>query len=526
MQLLQIAFTRRRLGRATRLEPQYRRCRSVGAFSRPIVFAVCNTFCAVSRAMAQSPVDSQPPAETPLSSDKLPQFAVRRIGTCGFRLPQPARSLAFSPDGTRIAVAVDDHANDPNCILIVDARTGAKLQTLSRHEHPICDVAWSSDGALVASASYDGTIRLWNPGTAECVRILRGSFESVDRVSFSPDGTTLFSTHNDASIRVWDVATGVQRQRLGGGDESTNTQLAIAPDGTTLATSNYEVISLWRLPNQKRLAFLRGHTLTVNALAFSPDGATLASAGWDGIIRLWGAAKFDVQRELKEQADTVNAIAFSTDGRILAAGGRNGRILLWDVERGTILRILVGHTDEVCAFAFSRDGRLLASSGEDRTLRVWHTDTWNCTLPDVGHVHGVQSVVFSADDLELFSASLDGTIRGWDPTTGRELSRLSAHRHGVIRSVTDTCGKVFVSAERADDEEDPTAIAVWNVATQQKIRDFDGQVGEVSGIVWMPRVEGFVTSARFDGIRVWDYDSGRLLKSARPSEDALESIAV
>jgi WD40 repeat protein len=108
-------------------------------------------------------------------------------------------------------------------------------------------VAFDPDGNHLASASADGTIRLWNPATGKEVHTLTGHALAVSRVVFSPDGQRLVSASSDRTIKVWDSVTGAA------------------------------------------VLTLKGHTDRVAGVAFSPDGQRLASAGDDGTVRVWEA---------------------------------------------------------------------------------------------------------------------------------------------------------------------------------------------------------------------------------------------
>ena len=250
-------------------------------------------------------------------------------------------------------------------------------------------VAFSPDGATLASAGDDGTIRLWDVARHTPLgRPLRGHSEEVSSLAFSPDGATLASASADGTVRLWDVA---RRAPLG----RPLTSAATAPT-TTFSVSRSVPTGRRSLrpalmgrsgcgtsPAALRSASrLEGHSDPVHSLAFSRDGRTLASAGSDGTIRLWDVARrAPLGEPLKGHGIGFSSIAFSPDGRTLASASGDG-IRLWDVARRAALgEPLEAHNGPVRSLAFSPDSGTLASTGQDGTVRLWERTLASAAYP-------------------------------------------------------------------------------------------------------------------------------------------------
>ena len=117
----------------------------------------------------------------------------------------------------------------------IEVISGKLKSTLQGHTDHVWSVAFSPDGNMLASASWDDTIRLWNPHTGQRRILLIGHTEDVTSVAFSPDGNTLASADWDGTIRLWNPHTGQLKKILSSGRGAV-ASVAFSPDGSTLAS--------------------------------------------------------------------------------------------------------------------------------------------------------------------------------------------------------------------------------------------------------------------------------------------------
>ena len=335
----------------------------------------------------QVTANTEPPAHAVSVQQSIPfnepslhapsALVTRLTGHTGFaRLNGGIADVAFSPDGALLASAGGDMT-----VRIWDVATRTSVRTITGHTEKVCAVAFSPpDGSLLASASEDGTVRIWDAATGAPVNILRGhhawGYEaSVSSVAFSPDGALLASAGGDGAVRIWDVATGTPVRTISYGLLRIRLlkSVAFSPDGARLASAGInKSVRIWDVATGKRLRTITGHTEKVNAVAFSPDGALLASASEDKTVRIWDAATGTPVHTITGHTAKVNAVAFSPpDGALLASASEDKTVRIWDVATGTPVRTYTGHTAKVSAVAFSPEGTLLASAGRDQVVMLW-----------------------------------------------------------------------------------------------------------------------------------------------------------
>lgn len=253
----------------------------------------------------------------------------------------------------------------------------------------------------------------WGEG-AEPVYTLKAHSGLVEGLAFSPDGKLLASGSWDETVRLWRLPKGKLRSVIQTDNVGWVHSVAFSPDSKILALGGRSgTIQLRRVRGLKLLRTLEGHTGAVYGVAFSPNGRTLLSGSQDGTVRLWRVVDGVQLRVFKGHDGGVNSVAFGPRGNLVASGSRDRTVRLWRASDGTTLNVLKGHTLGVQSVEFSPEGDILASASGDKTVRLWNVADGTLVLTLKAHTDWVRDVVFNHAGTILASASDDGTVRLW-----------------------------------------------------------------------------------------------------------------
>jgi WD40 repeat protein/DNA-binding SARP family transcriptional activator len=410
---------------------------------------------------------------------------------------------SFSPDGERLAISA---LGEPVAIVMgVDAGHGPDRRFVLRgHEWGISDLAWSPDGAWIATSSDDLTARIWDATTGEPRFVLAGHAGFVFSVDWSPDSSRLVTGSADGTARVWGITDSGTREllTLSGQDTRAGLRVAFSPDGNQVLTGDRGIAAatIWDVTPAApaEWATVPGDAVGYGGLDFAPDGRLVASRG-SGQTSVWDPRTGGELATIGRSGDHVIAVDVSPDGRLIATAGFEAPVRVWDAA--TKQEVFTGHGRE--DVAWSPDGTLLAmASAGGATAIVDRSGNLVTTLPDAPELTAT-IVRFSPDGRLLAVAS--------EPTNWRDLTTATVHvwdweRGEVVRTISTWADNLAFdpTGRRIATSHHDGYAEIWDLASPRRLATLPSHSGSAASIAFSPDGSRIATTGADGVVRLWD----------------------
>lgn len=403
------------------------------------------------------------------------------------------------------------------------ARAGPRAEeaVLTGHEGSVNSLCVFKQAGrdLLASASDDDTVRIWDPAIGEQRAVLEGHENRVNAVcTLELDGQFLLaSAGDDGSIRIWDPVAGEQRVALEEHEYrkykanlvsavctlSVGGQLVLASAGAD------RTIRIWNPVNGQQQAILRGHQHGVDALCtIRVSGHDMLASADSETVRIWKPATgyFAILRDHQHGATALNTVIVNGQEMLVSAVG--SLIRIWNPATGRQI-ILRGHLDTVMVLcAITVNGReMLASGAVDDTVRIWDPVTGKQQAmfsEHQGSVLALCPLVLNGRSM-LASAGDDDTVRIWDPAIGHQ----RASSMGAQVWVTGLCTFPSNGRPMLASASDDYVVRVWDLATGEERAAFREHRTRIRGICAITLHSRLMMASVGGGtVRIWDPATG------------------
>ena len=439
-------------------------------------------------------------------------------------------SAVYSSDGKRIATASSD-----GTAKVWSATSGKELLSVQGSTYSSEDseagfvwyAAFSPDGKLLVTAGGDDIARIWDARTGEQLLAFSGHHDDVYHIEFSPDGSHLATVSPDGTAMVWDAVTGKVLLTLNQGEGARPYWVTFSPDGSRIAVANTADTSqgwasIWDAVTGEMLLTLPRQNAYFDSVAFSPDGNHIVTTSEDGAVRIWDVNNGQELLTLYGQTANVANAAYSPDGTRIATAIGNNQVKVLDAATGRELLTLAGHSSGVRTVGFSPDGDRLVTASDDGTARIWNISPSRelFTLvngPAIAHPIGAR-LTYSPDGTRLAVSYSDPVAKVWDVTTGKLLLRLAGHTDSINYIAYSFDGTRIGTAARDG------SAKIWDAASGKELLTLSGHKDWVLGVAFSPDGSRIATVS-FDGRGiVWDAKTGEKLLTLNGHRDWVVSV--
>uniref|UniRef100_A0A8H7NM14 Mitochondrial division protein 1 n=1 Tax=Bionectria ochroleuca TaxID=29856 RepID=A0A8H7NM14_BIOOC len=445
-----------------------------------------------------------------------------------FPLQLYSSALLFAPKKSLIR-GIFQH-NLPEWINIrpeSDDDWGRCLQTFEGHSGTVNSVAFSPDSTLIASASSDKSIRVWNSATGECPLIISHE-EPVREALFTPVPGSI-ATVSGCKVQLRHVETGARLQHSQ--DCGIDAKLTFM-DGLVTTWDTYTGGSFGiKIADEPEVQIDSGsletkaawHSNTITSIVFSHDSTLLASASVDRTIRVWDVDTQEASAPSEDQSGITCASAFSEDLKVIASHSSSyDTIQLWDVATGKCLHVLKDHPATIFGMiTFSPDSQLVASTSFRRPFNVWRVQTGERTdISTAGHYDGVSTMAFSPDSTLIACGFFEGKVGLWDVSTGKGYETRINHSSMVTSLKFSTDSNILVSVSMSG------TIQIVGLKSDGYYKELKGHNGAISSFTLSNDPSQLVTGSADKTAKLWDVESGNCIQTFQGHNDDIRAVTM
>ena len=464
-----------------------------------------------------------------LHGDPLPKGAVARLGTVRFRQPGPVCSVAFSPDGKVIAAT----SEGKNIVVLWDRATGRKIRELrAGRKSASCDLRFTPDGNRLYSVEVAQEMALsgWELGKEPVALDMPRPPGEARFLALAPNGRELILLHRDKEIVRWDIVRGQELGRYPKPKGEVSSAL-VTGDRVLVALFDRTAIRMWDATRKKELWSVKA-TRIKDVLdpptVFSADGKLFAVELDIGVISVYETLTGKVVRTLEGNFGIGLSHCISPDNRTFVVW-TGGWLRLWDLETGRLRCSIPANTGYV-HFAFALDSKtfvVAGGGGDTLAVQIWNAVTGKLIEPFPGHARPVSSVSFAADGKRV-ATSLRGepVARLWEPETGRLLRSLGNLNGDSVHAVAfSPDGGALAGC-------DCETVRLWDTHTGRERHTLVGHRAMCTCVAFSPDGKQLVSGDEYykatampgDSLRVWSHADGKLVRKIGNTRDSIQRV--
>lgn len=399
--------------------------------------------------------------------------------------------LALHPDGKTVLLAGETGA------ALFDVEAWKRVRVLHGHRGAVLAVAISADGATVATAGADASVRVWETETGRLLHTMWGHTDRVIAVAFADGG--LVTASRDETVRGWDLGTGLERfnTKL----PSSAYAMALSPDRARLVVADGKRgLHVLDADGAIKASFAFDGLNFPQALVFHPDGQSFWGAGSRGLMRRFSLSGEQLGEIMGKERRMIS-LALNGDGTVLVAGSIDHPTTFYNTGDGSELRQVSGHFSCTFDLAFRADGKQLLSCGDDCQLRLWSLEDGTELRRFHTDDSPTRALAFSPNGRLLATAPSYGGLRVWDVRSGRHF--FFHQDFPEIRAMTFIPGTAILCIGCAN-----TNVYRYDFVTDMDLPALKGHTGPISSLAVSPDGTMLASGSWDRTVRIWDLKTG------------------
>jgi WD40 repeat protein/transcriptional regulator with XRE-family HTH domain len=395
----------------------------------------------------------------------------------------------------------------------------------TKTEHSIFSLAFDEHNHFIAVGTAMGKIHIMNFSSHELVAILDGHKSRVRDLFFISESHALLSRGEDNQVFLWDFIEGECIKNVKLENQFRILMVNLKQQCFVIADEN-NFVEKWCIKTFKHLETIYREEESAIAFAISPDLRTLAVSTHDSEIKLWSTSTKKYTKVLSGHKDFVISLDFNASGDLLISGSRDLSARLWDVSSGRCLQKFSNHQISVRPVIFSHDGKIIATS-DNNFVNLWCAGTGKLIHKLYGHLRWISQISFSFDDKILAtSSSQDDITKFWDVRTGQCFRTWKAYDNHADQIAFDCSGKRFASNGSA------STVRLWDSQTGNLLKSLESELVSINSYSFRSLFcfgsddQIFTCSKNDKKIYLWDSKDGELIKTYSGHSSSLDNITI
>lgn len=352
-----------------------------------------------------------------------------------------------------------------NCRLnIIDYNDGNIIRKIKIHDAPIKTICKSKDEKIIATGSYDRTIKVFSYPDLNLLDTIHGDNKWENSISISSDNKILIAGSFNSKFFAYNLK---DREELCIGSTKTNGINALDSYEDLIAVAgdkgSIQVIDLY---TNKVVLSLQAHNSIIQSLKFSPNGEFIAATSYDETISLINIKEKAIDKVFKDHDGIVNTVDWNADGDKLVTGGYDGLLRIWDVNTGRLIKKIHSDDSVIKSVIWNHKFNLIAVAQNSRTIYVYDAQTFKLVGKLTGHSALINQIAWSPFENLIVSASRDKTIMIHDIETFESSVLIDKAHRKSIKSITwSKTGEYIVSGSY------DTKVKIWNYETGELVKE-------------------------------------------------------